>query len=107
MVINIKTSAPVSFTETREILEQKDEESLGYEQKVTLDYLRKIKMLDTKTVEKLKAELSKEIPVLKEHQIISIINLMPKVKEDIDTIFMKERISLTKEQTDKILQIVA
>ena len=105
-MINIKSAEPISFTEAKEILENKDEDSMGHEQKVTLDYLRKTKMFDKVIVKKLKEELSKEISVLKDHQITAIINLMPKRKEDIDTLFMKERISPTKEQIEKILKIV-
>ena len=104
-MIKIISTEPISFAEAKDILEKKDEKDLGHEQRVTLDHLRKIKIIDKETVKKLKEELSKELPVLKEHQIMTIINFVPKIKEEVETLFMKERITLTKEQIEKILAI--
>ena len=78
---------------------------LGHEQKVTLDYLRNFAKASKSDLEEGKKKLA-ELGVLKEHQIIMLLNLLPKNKDEIDVIFQKERTTLTKDQTEKILDIV-
>ncbi|VVB61491.1 RNA polymerase Rpb4 [uncultured archaeon] len=77
---------------------------LGHEQKVTLDYLRNFAKVSKSDMEDAKKKLS-ELGVLKEHQIIMLLNLLPKTKEDVEIIFQKERTTLTKDQIEKILEI--
>ena len=78
---------------------------LGHEQKVTLDYLRNVAKVNKSDIEDAKKKLT-ELGVLKEHQIIMLLNLLPKDKDEIDVIFQKERTTLTKDQIEKILEIV-
>lgn len=78
---------------------------LGHEQKVTLDYLRNVAKVNKSDIEEGKKKLT-ELGVLKEHQIILLLNLLPKNKDEIDVIFQKERTTLTKENIEKILEIV-
>ena len=82
-MINILNAEPISFAEAKEFLEKKDENDLGHEQKVTLDYLRKIKIIDKETVKKLKEELTKELPILKEHQVMTIISFTPSFSKNL------------------------
>lgn len=78
---------------------------LGHEQKVTLDYLRNFAKVNKSDIEEGKKKLA-ELGVLKEHQIIMLLNLLPKNKEELDVIFQKERTTLNKEQIEKILEII-
>ncbi|MBU4300583.1 MAG: DNA-directed RNA polymerase subunit F [Nanoarchaeota archaeon] len=78
---------------------------LGHEQKVTLDYLRNVAKANKSDIEGAKKKLA-ELGVLKDHQIMILLNLLPKDKDEIDVIFQKERTTLTKEQIEKILEIV-
>jgi DNA-directed RNA polymerase subunit F len=102
----VKNSTPISFAQAKTILDKKNEDNLGHEQKITIDYLRKKELLDLKIAQELEKELHEKVPILKDYQIIAIINLMPKDVDDINTLFMKERINLTKEQIEEILKIV-
>lgn len=78
---------------------------LGHEQKVTLDYLRNFAKASKSDIEDAKKKLT-DLEFLKEHQIMVLLNLLPKTKEEIDIIFQKERTTLTKENIEKILEIV-
>ena len=93
---------PITIVEAKEIMNGLDEKNLGYEQKITLDYLRNYANLPLKSVKEAKEKLSK-MEFLKPHQIVMILNILPKTREDLDVIFMKERITLTKEQAQQIL----
>ncbi len=93
---------PITIVEAKEIMNDLDEKNLGYEQKITLDYLRNYANLPLKSVQEAKENLSK-MDFLKPHQIVMILNILPKTKEDLDVLFMKERITLTKEQAQQIL----
>lgn len=102
---------PITLVEAKEILEGKEKERLsqgkefGYEQKVTLDYLRKFVFLNKEDAEKLKAQLV-SLETLKDHQISMIVDLLPTTEDEINVLFMKERVALNKDQTAKILEIV-
>lgn len=98
-------SKPVNFVEAKNILDKKGED-LGYEQKITLEYLRKYVKVDDNEIKKLSDELKKELPDLKDYQVVMIIEILPKDKDDVKTLFMKERTNLTDEQIDKILKIL-
>jgi len=100
--MEITNRLPVSIVEAKEILSRKKEDEMGYEQKITLDYLRNYANLPKESVVKATEELSK-MDFLKPHQIVTILNLMPKNKEELRVIFMKERITLEGSQEQSIL----
>lgn len=92
--------------EAKKILSGKGKDTkLGYEQKITLDYLRKFAVLNKSDVDNAVKELE-GIGVLKEHQIVILIDLLPKTEDDVKTIFMKERTALNKEQIKSILDVL-
>lgn len=107
----------ITAAEAKEILDEKEKltaapateetaaKELGYEQKVTLEYLRKFVHLTRAAAEKLKAEMS-ALGTLKEHQMTALIDVMPESEEEINLLFAKERVGLTKEQTAQILTIL-
>ncbi len=95
----------ITLAEAKKILDKKKVKEMGYEQKITTDYLRKMVNADLKDIEKAKEELQK-MEVLKEHQIINLVNLLPKEEEDVKVIFMKERTNLKDDDVKKILSII-
>jgi len=94
----------ITNTEAKEIIkERKKEIELGYEQKNAYDYLRKYDNLTPKKVQELIEKL-KEVKKLRERQIITIVNLMPKDKDDLRLLLEKDYNLLTEEEKDFILE---
>jgi len=98
---------PITLTEAKLVLSKREKEGeLEYEQRITLDYLRKFAKLSKKDIESARSELSK-IDGLREHHIVCILNTLPEDEEDIKAVFMKERITLNESQIKDILGILA
>ncbi len=99
---------PVTLVEAKKILEKLEKErgELGYEQKVTLDFMKAYVQLSQKSVLEAKKELREKIPELKEHHIVAILNILPETEEDVKIIFSKERIGLDEAKIKQILEIV-
>lgn len=104
LITNVEAKLILQATDRRNKEEDKDAE-LGHEQKITLDYLRNFAKANKSDIEEAKKKLD-ELGCLKEHQVIMLLNLLPKNKEELDVIFMKERVSLNEEQTGKILAAI-
>lgn len=110
MVIDILEkvkSSPVSFAVAKSILESRDEKTLGHEQKITINYLRQVVKLAPKHVEEVSKQLVEAVPVLRDYQIVMILDSLPKDEEELKILFMKERITLEKDQIKKILDILS
>ncbi len=99
----------ISYAEAKEIMEsvEKETQEMGYEQKITLDFLRSCVILDAESAREAKEELKKEIPELKDTHIAMILNILPEEEEDVKIIFAKERIELDETKMKEILEIVA
>ncbi len=99
----------ISYAEAKEIMEavEKETQEMGYEQKITLDFLRSCVILNAESARKAKEELKKEIPELKDTHIAMILNILPEEEEDVKIIFAKERVELDETKIKKILEIVA
>lgn len=96
----------ITNAEAREILkERKKEIELGYEQKNALDYLKKYDKLTLKQAQDLVKELS-GVKKLRERQIIAIVNVLPKDKDDLRLILEKDYNLLTDEEKNFILEKV-
>ena len=93
----------ITNTEAKRILsERKKEIELGYEQKNAFDYLKNYDDLNQKKMEELFKVLS-EVKKLRERQIITIINILPKDKDDLRLILDKDYTLLTEEEKNIIL----
>jgi len=105
--MKIVESKPITHVEAEDVLTKLETEKkqLGYEQKITLDYLRAHKTASKKDIKDAIESLSK-IEGLKDHQVISIVNLMPKDEDEVNAIFMKERVKLEKDRIPKILAVI-
>jgi len=96
----------ITNVEAREILkERKKEIELGYEQKNAMDYLKKYEKLNVKKMEELLKSLSR-VKKLRERQVITIINILPKDKDDLRLILDKDYNLLTEEEKNIILDNV-
>ncbi len=96
----------ITNAEAKEILkERKKEIELGYEQKNALEYLRKYDKLTIKKAEELVKELS-EVKKLRERQVIQIVNILPKDRDDLRLILEKDYNLLTDEEKNFILEKV-
>lgn len=96
----------ITDVEAREILsERKKEIELGYEQKNSLEHLKEYNSLTQKKLEELLKKLS-EVKKLKERQIISIANILPKDNDDLRLILEKDYALLTEEEKNLILETI-
>ncbi|MCK5042605.1 MAG: hypothetical protein KAJ20_03925 [Candidatus Aenigmarchaeota archaeon] len=106
------SETPVTFAEAKSVLESKEKElknierELGHEQRITLEYLRVIPILDKKTSDETAKNLLEAVPTLKEHQVIMIIDTLPSCEEDVEVLFAKERLKLEKDQMVKVAEII-
>ncbi len=104
--MEIRTKIPVNWAQAKKILEEKEKvKELGYEQKNALEYLRRFCKLSIKDTNQMMEEL-KTIEKLNETQIINIINLLPKDLDDLRVLFANEKVDLSQEEKNKILEIV-
>ncbi len=104
--MEIKNEKLVSWREVKAILSKKEKEKeLNYEQKNTLDYLRKFSKLSKEDEKKLIEEFQK-IGKLNERQIINFINFLPQNKDQLRLLVANERIVLSEEEMDNIIKII-
>lgn len=97
---------PITFAETLEILEEKKKEKeLEFEQRLAYDFVQKFSQLSAEKTEELLEELL-DIPKIRKHQAVILINNMPETKQDIRLIFAKERTSLREETVEETLEII-
>jgi len=97
----------VTQSEARAILEAREEAAEPlYEQRIALDIIHKFTKITSDQSQDMSNRMAEEIPRIKEDNIVKIIDLMPKDKDDLNLIFSKERIILTDDEVNKILEIV-
>jgi len=104
--MEIKNEQPVAAAVLKKLLTKREKErELGYEQKVTLDYLKKFCDLSEKATDELIEDL-KGVEKLNERQIVNIANLLPQDLDELRLIFANERIDLSEGDKKKILDAV-
>lgn len=105
--MKILGSKPITNVEAEDVLSklEKERKQIGYEQKITLDYLRAHKTPSKKDLNAAVDSLLKN-EGLKDHQAILLVNLLPKDEEEVNAIFMKERVKLEKDKVPKILAVI-
>ena len=104
--MEIKNESVVPLVEVKKILAQKEKEKeLGYEQKVTLDFLKKFCKQSPAKAEKLAEEL-KGLGKLSEKAVVNILNFMPKDLDDMRVLLANERGELSTDDKNKVLELV-
>ena len=93
----------VSYPRAKKILEEREKEGeLSYEQKSSVEHLRKFSKLEDD--EKIASEL-RLIEKLREDLIVKIINNLPKTAEEVKILFQKDVIDLSDEDISKIIEV--
>lgn len=106
IILDIISEELLPNSKAKEMLENREREGeLKYEQKNSLDILRKFVKLDSEKIDSLVAELEK-IEKLRDRQIISVVNFLPEDKEDLRAVLHKDYSSLTDEEIDTVLKSV-
>ncbi len=104
--MNVIKEEVIPDAKVKEILEKiSKERELKYEQKNSLDLIRKFITIDSRTAEKIFQELG-SIEKLRDRQKVAIINFLPKDAEELRVVLHKEYGSFSKEEIEKILEIV-
>ena len=111
IVKEVKGEELLTLGEIKEIMEQINEErekagkELRYEQKRSLEHARKFGRLPAKDTRKIVEELLK-LEKMKLSIAIQISNILPVTKDEVRSVYAKERFTLTEEDLEKILNIV-
>ncbi len=106
LILEIVAENIIPNSKAKELLEAKGKEGdLKYEQKNSLEILRKIAKVDSKKIDELMSELSK-IEKLRDRQIISIVNFLPGDKEDLRAVLNKDYSSLTDDEIESVISAV-
>lgn len=96
---------PVPFTEALKILEErKEDEELGYEQKLAYEHITKFKSIGPEAAKKAMAELAKL--GLSEHTAVKIVDIMPIDIAQLKHILVKEKKSFEEEDIKKMMEVV-
>lgn len=92
--------------EAKAILDDRaKDKNLGYEQKITLEYLEKVSKVNKKNLKALIEEFQK-ITVLKPRYIALLASMLPDTEEEVNALFSKEMTKLTSAETKQIIEIV-
>ncbi len=102
--MKVVSSEPLSYDRVKRILEEIPEEERSPEQTKTLEFLRTLNLVPDEEAQEFAKTIKEKVPVLKDTQIMMLVNLLPEDEEDLDVLFMKERINLTPEQKKIILE---
>ncbi len=96
----------VPNSKAKELIENREKEGeLKYEQKNSLDILKKIAKVGSEKISELITEL-KKIEKLRDRQVMSIVNFLPEDKDDLRAVLHKDYSVLTDEEIDNILKTV-
>ncbi|MFQ5887348.1 MAG: DNA-directed RNA polymerase subunit F [Candidatus Hydrothermarchaeales archaeon] len=100
---------PMAKANVGEILKkrEKEVEELLYEQRLTLEHIRKFSKVKVKAARELVEELLKINDKIKRRHAIKVADLLPKDEGDVKAIFAKERFALTKDEIKEILGVVS
>ncbi|MEM5799410.1 MAG: RNA polymerase Rpb4 family protein [Candidatus Aenigmatarchaeota archaeon] len=96
----------ITNAEALSILEKRaKEKELNYEQKNALEHLKKYTHIKEEKAKEMFQKLS-ELGKLTERQIITIINLLPKDRDDLRVILEKDYKNFSDQDKDQILDII-
>jgi len=90
----------------KEIKEEHKGEEMRYEKRRVLEYSTKFSKMDAKTSRKFLNELL-ALEKMNEFIAVKIVDLLPRSREELRSIYAKEGYTLTEEELDAILDIIA
>jgi len=103
MVRKIIKERKITIGEVLDVLSEESE--LGQFQLRVLDYVKKMTKIDGKKSEELVKKLL-ELGDITEEEAVQIVNIMPKSKEELKTIFYHRKTIIMEEFLNKILEIL-
>lgn len=104
--MEVMTEELISNAKAKEILEEKEKKGeLKFEQKNSLDVLKRFVKIDPEKATALTEDLRK-IEKLRDRHIMNIVNFLPEDKDDLRAVLGKEYSSLTDEEIDQIIKTV-
>jgi DNA-directed RNA polymerase subunit F len=104
--MNIVSEQIVTDAEAKDVLEAREKEGEPkYEQKNSLELLRKFSIYPTEKIKALVGELMK-VEKLREKHIITISNILPDDKDDLRAILQKDYTNFTEDEINLILETV-
>ena len=104
--MNIISEGLLPDSKAKELLENREKEGeLKFEQKNSLDILKKFMKLDSNKTDDLIAELRK-VEKLRDRHVIGIVNFLPEDRDDLRAVLHKDYSSLTDEEIDAVLKTV-
>jgi len=103
MVRKIIKERKITIGEVLDVLNEEDE--LGQFQLRVLDYVKKMTKINGKKSEELVKKLL-ELGDITEEEAVQIVNIMPKSKEELKTIFYHRKTIIMEEFLNKILEIL-
>lgn len=101
----------ITISEAREIMEKIVEErknisDLTFETRRAMKHLRLFSKLPADKARELVEELEK-LPQVKRREIaVKLADIMPRIRDEVRIIYAKERMTLTPEQIDEILEVL-
>jgi len=102
--MEILSEETITSTQVLNHLKQRDDEELNERQRRALEYLRKhVAVQDEETVDELLDELA-ELDLLREDQMIKLLEVLPRTEPEVRTLFSKERIKLEDGDIDRLVQ---
>ncbi|AKG91606.1 DNA-directed RNA polymerase, subunit F [Geoglobus ahangari] len=100
----------ITVAEAKEVLEKlvekrKEIGELSFEARKTMNYLSAVAKLDAEKARELVDELEK-LPHVTREIAIKIADILPDIPDEVRVVYAKERVTLTPEQIQEILDIV-
>ena len=103
---NIISSEPIPGAKVKEVLDEfSNENELNYEQNITLNHLARFKRYSAEDAEEIIEKLKSEFN-LREKVAVHIVDLIPEDLADMRLIFAKEPGQFSKEDMEKVLELL-
>jgi DNA-directed RNA polymerase subunit F len=101
----------ITISEAKDIMEEiakkrQEKAELLFETRRGLRHLRNFSKIPSDKAKELVEELEKLPQVSRRDLAVKMADIMPRIADEVRTIFAKERFSLTQEQIDEILEII-
>lgn len=98
----------VLLAEVRDVLEHEHtdrKEELSYEQKLALEHAKTFGRIHTDKAKELLKEV-KALNIVSEEMAFKVVDTLPTHPDDLRGLFHKEKTNLSKEQLDKVIELV-
>lgn len=103
------SEVPITKSEVGAILAKREKkvDELLYEQRLTVEHIKKFIKIKEKDAKSLNDEILKVNDKIKPRHSVKVVDLLPIDESDVKAIFAKERFALTKDEIKEIISIVS